>query len=313
MKKALMAAAVTLALTACDQARSPAGAGVDVGEGTGTARSEALTKTKELSSRQHKAVTTSTPVLPLLTRSVKGLTPDPANPEQLFPLSCAIGRGSLKAAELEAQLASQGVSRDQLPASALWVLEAPQSEVLTACAAYAAMTVNRSFTGWDVSPLGGESAALREYMGGELASALAAAEVFSVIAGELASVPGKTEAEYIELAQTRFKELTPLWVEVFDREIEANQGRQYNRDLTGKHPAPVHFVTRDGYDVAGTTAGLVVLNQGVNWYGQGFLKGSMYSVDMAYSNTTSLSQSKAGTATQDTTTSRNTSGKVNTQ
>ena len=51
------------------------------------------------------------------------------------------------------------------------------------------------------------------------------------------------------------------------------------KDLTGKHPAPVHFTIAD-YDVAVSGTGTTILKNGSEWFGSGYISGKKYTVSM---------------------------------
>ena len=93
IKTATISALVALALAGCDSAKSPAGAGADASSGTGTGRAEAVSRTTDIGSSKEKAITSETPVLPLLVRSVRGLTPDPDNAGQYMAGVCSLQMG----------------------------------------------------------------------------------------------------------------------------------------------------------------------------------------------------------------------------
>lgn len=63
------------------------------------------------------------------------------------------------------------------------------------------------------------------------------------------------------------------------------------RDLTGKHPAPVHFSLAD-YDVAGSGVGTVMLRNGAEWFGNGNISGKNYSISMESVEVASMKKDK---------------------
>ncbi|EOG7550369.1 hypothetical protein ACN3YC_004499 [Salmonella enterica subsp. enterica serovar Cerro] len=308
VKQTALAVLVGLALAGCDNAQSPAGAGADATEGSGTGRASTVTRSTDLASNKDRAVTSETPVLPLLVRAVRDLVPDPDNPNQYAQTVCALARGSLTAPQLRAALEKQGADLSALPKPVQTILDNSQDANLAACAAYGVILTSRPRNGWDVSP---DSRQAHDFMAGELAAGLATAETLAPIAQELAQLPGKSEAEYLELAAKRFRELSPLWVSTYDRELDAR--RQFVKDMTGRHAAPFHFTTSDGADFAADGGGAAIAYQGIDWYGRGYLKGTVYRVEVTQANSITINRSKADTATRDTSTREEASANVKTQ
>ena len=308
IKTATIPAFVALALAGCDSAKSPAGAGADASSGTGTGRAEAVSRTTDIGSSKEKAITSETPVLPLLVRSVRGLTPDPDNAGQYMAGVCSLARGNMTTQQLKDSLAAQGADMAALPEPVRAIVNGSPEYHAAACAAYGVITASRPSSGWEVNP---NSGAAMGYMAGELAAGLASAEVLAPIAQELAKQPGKSEAEYQELAAARFRELAPLWISTYDKELTAQ--RQYVKDLTGRHAAPFHFTTSDGADFAADGGGAAIAYQGIDWYGRGYLKGTVYRVQVTQANSININRSKTGTTTRDTTTREETGANVSTQ
>jgi len=301
MKRTMLAVAVAVTLAGCDSGQSPAGAGANATDGTGTSRSTTITQTTDMTSGRDRTIRSETPVLPILVESVRELLPDIHNPAGYILVSCGLASGQLNVPAIRESFPDR-------PARLEAMMDGTQEDFEAICAAYGVHQASRPVGGWEFKPGGDQG---RYMMNTELANALASSEILSVIAEELAAMPGKTKSEYLELSRARFRELAHIWVQTFLE--ESKKDRSFSVDYSGKHPAPVHFSTSDGVDYAHDGGGAAITMNGISWYGRGYLKGTMHRVEVVQSNAVTIGRSKTGTATRDAATQEQSRANVQTQ
>lgn len=293
---------ISLVLSACDNGKSPAGASAGAGESTGTNRAETISRSTNLESKKTITMTSEMPIMPLMVKAMRAMVPDPDD-YNLAAIECALSRGTQT---IEA-MRKEAVGMD-LPEHVHHMLAQDYDYHVAACAAYMALLAVRPRNGWEVDALS-DSPAVRDYMNNELVAALSAAEILSPIALDISRQPGKTEAEYLELITAQMTEFAPMFLPFYDEELAKK--RAFTKDLTGS--GNIHFTTTDGYDFLADGSGSNVMNQGVDWFGKGSLKGTVYRVVMTQSNTIGISRTKGGSTTRDTGTREDNGATVQTQ
>lgn len=297
MKKTTLAALLgLLALTGCDNVQSPAGAGADATESTSTSRTSATTGTTELASSKEQVITAEMPLLPLLGAAAQELALLPDDLWSMWTVHCQAARGYI---DLES-------IRETTPPERHFLIDADQD---AQCAAYSIMITMRPVHGWPFG-LHAPEWERKQYMNDETANLLAVTDLLTVVAQDVTDKPGLTREEYIEL----LKDSITKHAAGFSQSLEAQKaiGRSFGMNMAGS-VQPVEYRTSDGYSVELGGAGGYVQLHGSPWYGQGYLSGTRYTLEVAQSNAVGYSRSHTTGAAREATTGESSSAAVHTQ
>lgn len=261
-----------LALVGCDQ-KSPAGVSVGSKEAFSSTDSAEVTRSKVLEVARTHGMVQRTPVLPLIVRAISSYTIG----EQYKPLegwACPLANG------YKGHYYAQIVQLRADPVGNKALIEAGEALYKDSgtynaiCARDRINLIMMPRSGWDsLNHQDMVDFAKLVYLFGD-----GAAETLAPIAAELSVMNGATEAEVISLAQKRFISAAPEFNRMF-LEREKSTKLQVNLDKTGRG-APVHYqVTNEGADVAIDAYGLLLVKNGVEWLGRGYIKGTSYSIE----------------------------------
>jgi hypothetical protein len=261
-----------LALVGCDQ-KPPAGVGVGSTEAISSTDSAEVTRSKVLEVARTHGMVQRTPVLPLLVRAISSYKA-PEKYALVEPAACGLANGNTGSYySTLVQLRAEPVANKAV-IEGLEAFFQDSAEYHALCARERINLVMMPRSGWDsTNQQDMVDFAKLVYLLGD-----GAAEMLAPIAAELSVMNGATEAEIIALAQQRFVSAAPEFNRVF-LERDKTAKLHLMLDKTGRG-APVHYqVTTEGADVAIDAYGLLLVKNGVEWLGRGYVKGTSYTIE----------------------------------
>lgn len=261
-----------LALVGCDQ-KSPAGVSVGSKEAFSSTDSAEVTRSKVLEVARTHGMVQRTPLQPLIVRAINSYK-TPEKYALVEAAACGLANGNT--GSYYAKL----VSLRAEPVANKALIEEFQA-FFQDSGAYHAICARGRLNYIMMPRSGWESTGQQDMVDfGKLVYLLGdgAAEMLAPIAAELSVMNGATEAEIIALAQQRFVSAAPEFNRVF-LERDKTAKLHLMLDKTGRG-APVHYqVTNEGADVAIDAYGLLLVKNGVEWLGRGYIKGTSYSIE----------------------------------
>lgn len=230
------------------------------------------------------------PALPIIQDAVLSLSPlfdgrrDPVLMEQV----CALATGETHLEAVEQVLRQHGLDPARLPrqdSPLALLVNGDEAAQQTACAAFLATSVLQpvevneflQLVGAD-SPASIDPQRLNQVLPIKLAEARSNAEIFSLIAGELAQKPGLSMPAYRQAATQAFKRLAPLYLQRVRRHLPPAGTTYRLTELTAHRFA---FSAAPETRFTYTDDGLQLYEHGVQWYGAGQLLGRDYRLQVS--------------------------------
>ena len=239
------------------------------------------------------------PALPVIQGAIMGLVPmvEGQRNDVMMQHVCAMARGESTAKQVADTLKKQGVDLSTTPQQGdplSLLVDTDTSRRATACAAYIAtsamvMPKTREFMIETVSnqppdrhskTLHVDPQKLNTYLRVQLAVAESDADVFALIATQLAQTPGLTLEQYKQRARSLFTTLAPGYLQRV-KELYAS-GKDTEYALREYSNTTFKFVTSSGHLFEFDYDGLNLSFNRIPWYGSGQLMGKTYWLDVAY-------------------------------
>ena len=239
------------------------------------------------------------PALPIIQGAVMGLVPmvEGQRNDVMMHHVCAMARGESTARQVAETLKKQGIDLSKTPQQGdpLSLLVDPDmSHRTTACAAYIAtstmvlpktsefmvQTITEHPQGKQSKTLTVDPQKLNNFMRVQLAIAKSDADVFALIASQLAQTPGLTLEQYNQQAKNLFVTIAPGYLQRV-KELYANdKNDQYA--LNEYSANGFKFISSSGHLFEYDYNGLNLTYNRIPWYGSGQLLGKTYWLDVAY-------------------------------
>ena len=239
------------------------------------------------------------PALPIIQGAVMGLVPmvEGQRNDVMMHHVCAMARGESTAQQVAETLKKQGVDLSKTPQQGdpLSLLVDPNmSHRTTACAAYIAtspmvLPKNSEFmveTGGEQSRdrhaknLRIDPQKLNNYLRVQLAIAKSDADVFALIATQLAQTPGLTLDQYNQRAKSLFTTIAPGYLQRV-KELYAND-KNTEYALREYSDQGFRFISSSGHLFEYDYNGMNLTFNRIPWYGSGQLLGKTYWLNVAY-------------------------------
>lgn len=313
MKKAIcLVVGAGFVLAGCD-GPSPAGANVSSTTEQRTTVGETLDRLKELSLAKQKGNVEQAMLLPLVIRASQEFrtTFNGEKNSYLDQMNCALADDFSPEQKTKAEIVKALTEKDGIDVSAIpekghelsRFLHGTRNEHAAGCLAFLWKFTVSPVTGWPRSnsrdPFDMNTDGMRKYATDTYTVAMAAAKsIYPIISQLSEKTGGYTVAELEQATRKMLLENGSDYRAISLQEaarVRELKG-QYTLDMTGKNPAPVHYlVPADSADVSIDGGGIYVVRDGVDWYGRGYLQGTRYSVEAINTNTATMTRS-AGTA-----------------
>ncbi|WP_413052096.1 hypothetical protein [Pseudomonas bubulae] len=239
------------------------------------------------------------PALPIIQRAVMGMVPmvEGQRNDVMMHHVCAMARGESTAHQVAETLKKQGVDLSITPAKGdpLSLLVDPDmSHRATACAAYVATspmvlprtsdfmveTVNEQTRERHPRTMHIDPQKLNTYLRVQLAIAKSDADVFALIASQLAQTPGLTLDQYNQRAKSLFTIIAPGYLQRVKELYTNAKNDQYT--LKEYSDTGFKFTSSSGHSFEYDYNGLNLSYNHIPWYGAGQLLGKTYWLDVAY-------------------------------
>lgn len=262
-----------VALAGCDQ-KSPAGVGAGSVDAVSSTESMEVTRSKVLEIARTHGMVQRTPLLPLVIAAINSYEA-PAKYAPFKTWECPLANGY--SAQFDAGLIRL---RGEDAVANKGLIEAGEALAKDPAAYHAICARDR--INMVMMPRSGWESTNRDDMAdfAKLAYLISdsAADMLAPIVAELSTMNGATEAEIRALAKERFVSAAPEFNRAF-QERERSLKLNVMLDMTGKG-APVHYqVTNEAADVAIDAYGLLLVKNGVEWLGRGYVRGSSYTIE----------------------------------
>lgn len=239
------------------------------------------------------------PALPIIQGAVMGLVPlvEGQRNDVMMHHVCAMARGESTAKQVAEALKIQGIDLSSTPQQGdplSLLVDQDASHRATACAAYIATsamvlpkanefmieTVIEHPREKSSKTLSVDPQKLNNYMRLQLAIAKSDADVFALIASQLAQTPGLTLQQYNQRAKSLFTTIAPGYLQRV-KELYAND-KNSEYALREYSNYAFKFVSNSGHVFEFDFNGLNLSFNRIPWYGSGQLLGKTYWLDVAY-------------------------------
>lgn len=295
---------VVIGLMSGGNAAANVGGGVDTSEGSEVRQDGSVSQSRELSSGREQDSTVERNLLPFI---VDGVASTTVYNESTSCFAARIADGQLDREIVEQELAERHgengqLSTDPTTSPEAWVIHADEREIYASCAAWGALAVFEPLQGWPFRPDQEEESAVMDWVKSRIAGAAATGEVFAIIAQELDDLSGLTAAEYQEAAAEAWRDNASLWLDSFESTKADLMGANVSICGVSQCPAPVSFMTPNGYSYQHGPEGAKLTHYSLVMVGDGHIMGDRYTSSVSIGNAARMVRQSSDSSTQSTST-----------